>query len=75
MPYFKTPAQVAEDLGLNESTVRRLARQYDTFTRVGVRVMFAPEDVDALIDKIKNPPKDDMGPDPFGPSYEEDPFR
>lgn len=70
MPYFKTPAAVAEELGLHEATVRRLARQYGTFTRVGVRVMFAADDVEALIDKIKNPPpqpdwSEDVEPDPF----------
>ncbi|MDD1477210.1 helix-turn-helix domain-containing protein [Arthrobacter sp. H16F315] len=66
MPYFKTPSQVAEELGLKEPTVRRLARQYKTFTRAGVRVMFAPDDVEALIDKIKNPPKEDGKYDAFG---------
>jgi hypothetical protein len=69
MPYFKTPAEVARDLGLTESTVRRLARQYKTFTRVGVRVMFAVDDVEALIEKIRNPPRPDWSaesePDPF----------
>jgi hypothetical protein len=70
MPYFKSPAQVAEELGLNESTVRRLARQYKTFTRVGVRVMFAADDVEALIEKIRNPPPPpdwaaEVEPDPF----------
>lgn len=56
MPHFKSPAEVAQDLGLKEATVRRLARQHGTFTRVGGRVMFAPEDVERLLDKIKNPP-------------------
>jgi hypothetical protein len=70
MPYFNTPAHVAVELGLTESTVRRLARQYGTFTRVGVRVMFADDDVEALIDKIKNPPAlpdwaAEPEPDPF----------
>ncbi|GAP54010.1 hypothetical protein AHiyo6_05750 [Arthrobacter sp. Hiyo6] len=60
MPYFKTPAEVAEDLGLQEATIRRLARQYKTFTRVGVRVMFTDEDVEALIKVIRNPPQVEM---------------
>lgn len=70
MAYFKSPGEVATDLGLKEPTVRRLARQHGTFTRVGVRVMFAADDVEALIDKIKNPPPrpdwaDEGEPDPF----------
>ncbi|WP_229994359.1 hypothetical protein [Arthrobacter sp. Bi26] len=70
MTYFKTPSVVAEELGLQEATVRRLARQYRTFTRVGRRVMLTSDDVEALIDKIRNPPpppdwSDDDEPDPF----------
>jgi excisionase family DNA binding protein len=72
MPYFKSPAQVAEELGLHEATVRRLARQHKTFTRVGNRVMFAADDVEALIDKIRNPPKADGEYDAFGFRIEED---
>jgi excisionase family DNA binding protein len=70
MPYFKTPAQVADDLGLKEATVRRLARQYKTFTRVGRRVMLSADDVEALIDKIKNPPP----PPDWWSANESDPF-
>lgn len=75
MPYFKSPAQVADDLGLKEATVRRLARQYGTFTRVGVRVMFTADDVDALVEKIRNPPRADGDYDAFGFRVkEDDPF-
>jgi hypothetical protein len=70
VPYFKSPAQAADELGLKEATVRRLARQCKTFTKVGRRVMFAPEDVEALIDKIKNPPP----PPDWWSTDEPDPF-
>lgn len=70
MPYFKTPADVAAELGLKEPTVRRLALQFKTYTRVGNRIMLTDDDVEALIDKIRNPPMveqylDDGSQDPF----------
>lgn len=75
MTYFKTPAEVASELGLMEATVRRLAREYKTFTRVGRRVMLTSEDVEDLLDKIKNPPRPDGEYDAFGFRIkEEDPF-
>jgi hypothetical protein len=70
MPYFKTPAQVADDLGLKKATVRRLARQYGTFTRVGRRNMLSADDVEDLIDRIRNPP---LPPD-WAAEPEPDPF-
>jgi hypothetical protein len=75
MAYFKTPADVAADLGLIEATVRRLAREYKTFTKVGGRVMFTADDVEDLIEKIKNPPRPDGEYDAFGFRIRsEDPF-
>ncbi|MGM7776159.1 helix-turn-helix domain-containing protein [Arthrobacter sp. KNU-44] len=75
MTYFKTPAEVASELGLMEATVRRLARQYKTFTKVGGRVMLTSEDVEDLIAKIKNPPRPDGEYDAFGfPVKANDPF-
>jgi len=73
MTYFKTPADVAEELGLHEATVRRLARQFRTFTKVGGRVMFTSDDVEALINLIRNPPQVEMyladgTQDPFAPN-------
>jgi hypothetical protein len=70
MAYFKTPAEVAAELGLKEPTVRRLALRFKTFTRVGNRIMLTADDVAALIDKIRNPPMveqymEDDSPDPF----------
>ena len=52
-PYFRTPAAIAELLGIPESTLRPLARRHGTYTKVGKRVMFAQQDVDDMIAKIR----------------------
>ena len=76
MPVFMTPLEVAERLGVmfTESSVRRLARQYQCFTRGPKRrMMFSDEDYQRLVEVIKNPPRPQQDPDaedydPFAPT-------
>lgn len=76
MPVFMTPSEVAERLGAmyTESSVRRIARQFQCFTR-GPRkmMMFTEDDYQQLVDTIKNPPRPHQDPDaedfdPFAPT-------